>query len=712
MELTHRMRRMLDLLLHSDADDITVAEIARRIQVSSRTVHRELDALEGYLHRKGARLLRKAGSGLRLEADEERLLRLKRELDAPEEAEFSAEERQLHLLARLLGSAEPIKLFGLASEMKVTVPTVSADLDDLEAWIAANRLELVRRRGYGIELAGAETARRDAVRALQRLRLDDLALLSLDEERLRHPIDESIADLSGTSRMPEIEDVLWRWEEEQDDHPLSEQAYTDLLVRLAIAAERIGRGHVAPLSELEELRGYYRRPAPETERLCDLLQEETGLTYGESERHYAQLLLERAARRSAGPLPAEDLELATIVRQLIRRMDEIGGGDYESDRSLRDGLYAHLKAALERIAAGQRIRNPLLEAVRKDYAELFAQVRAASDAALRNWTVPEEEIAFLVMHFGASLERRQQLSQPLRAIIVCTSGIGSSRMLATRLGKEFPQLDLVQQASWYEASRIPPSAYDIIISTVDLPIAASRYIKLSPLLDSGEAQRLREFIRSRPREKESGEPALQDGAETGPFDATLAAPQPQPADGPADGRGPEQSLLSVSRAAAECARLLEDFRVLQLRTASASLRPMLLEACRRPELAASVRDAEEVVDRLIEREAHGTQMLPGTDLALFHTRSGNVSRPLLALFELEQPLRLDPDPDAPALRRFLLMLAPLALARESLEVLSEISASLLDSEMIEVLAAGRENRIRADLAVHLKAYLNHKLERE
>ncbi|QJC51453.1 transcription antiterminator [Paenibacillus albicereus] len=708
MELTHRMRRMLDLLLQPDAGDITVAEIARRIQVSSRTVHRELDALEGYLHRQGVRLQRKAGSGLRLDVDEERLRRLKRELAAPEGAEFSPEERQLHLLARLLGSEEPIKLFGLASEMKVTVTTVSADLDDLEAWIAGNRLELVRRRGYGIELSGSEIARRDAIRALQRLRLDDLALLSLAEERPRHPIDELISALSGSPRMPAIEEVLWRWEEEQDDHPLREQAYTDLLVRLAIAAERIGRGHPASLEELEERRGYYRRPASESERLCDLLQKETGLPYGEAERHYTQHLLELAARRSADSLPAEDLELAAIVRQLIRRMEEVGGADYASDRSLRDGLYAHLQAALERLAAGQRIRNPLLEAVRKDYADLFAQVREASEAALRDWSVPEEEIAFLVMHFGASLERRRQLRQPLRAIIVCTSGIGSSRMLATRLAKEFPQLDLVQQASWYEASRIPAAAYDIIISTVDLPIAPSRYIKLSPLLDAGEAQRLREFILARPDGGDEAD-AQPQGAAPGPLDETLSGPSPPP---PSERNGPEAAMHSVSRAAAQCARLLEEFRVLRLKAADGALRPLLMEACGRPELAAAVRDAAAIVDRLIEREAHGTQLLPGTDLALFHTRSGEVSRPVLALFELEHPLRLDPDPGAPALRRFLLMLAPLVLARESLEVLSEVSASLLDSGMIEVLASGREERIRADLAVHLKAYLNHKLDRE
>ncbi|UUZ81840.1 PRD domain-containing protein [Paenibacillus sp. P26] len=156
------------------------------------------------------------------------------------------------------------------------------------------------------------------------------------------------------------------------------------------------------------------------------------------------------------------------------------GVDFSEDRSLRDGLFDHMKAAVQRLNDGLRIRNPLLEQIHRDYSGLFGVVREAADAALPELEVPDEEVGFLVMHFGASLERLKRLRRHVRAVVVCTSGIGSSKMLQIRLQKESPQVEIVDRASWYEASRIPEDNYDFIISTIDLPLEPSQYMKVSP----------------------------------------------------------------------------------------------------------------------------------------------------------------------------------------------------------------------------------------
>ena len=70
------------------------------------------------------------------------------------------------------------------------------------------------------------------------------------------------------------------------------------------------------------------------------------------------------------------------------------------------------------------------------------------------------------MHFGASIERLRALKREIRAIIVCTSGIGSSRMLSSRLSKEIPEIRIMDSVSWYEAARMPTDQYDLVLSTV------------------------------------------------------------------------------------------------------------------------------------------------------------------------------------------------------------------------------------------------------
>ncbi|MGU3470695.1 BglG family transcription antiterminator [Paenibacillus sp. D51F] len=729
MELTYRMRQILDSLLRPPYE-ITVAEIARTIRVSARTVHRELDAVESFLHRSGIMLRRKAGSGLSVEGDPERLEALRAQVLIPEEAEYSSDERQVYLLCRLLASKEPVKLFSLASEMKVTVPTVGADLDDLSEWTGKQGLLLIRRRGYGVEITGSEPLLREAVRAVVRLRLDDLRLIAGSDDQPIHPVDAMIAGMAGADRIGLVEEALWKWEESSQRETLSEESYTDLLVRLSIGAVRIQAGMTVSEGDIDRL-AYARKSAAAGHAagepggsesgsaviLCRMLGEALGIGYSGAEAAYAAELLRRAASHSSGSLAADDLELAGKVRSFIRRMSELDGTDYSADRSLRDGLFAHLKAALERLGAGQRIRNPLLEAIRKEYPELYRQVRQAADSALPGFTVPDEEIAFLVMHFGASRERLRQVSQVMRAIVVCTSGIGSSKMIAVRLRKEFPQLHIVDQASWYEAARIPRSDYDLIISTVDLPLPDDHYLKLSPLLTPPEADRLREFIQSKSWQGEGLRP--KPAGDTAVAAAELIKEWESPEAGTISNDAVKLSeaavltgLEQLGAATKQSIELLNAFKVLQLSVdGRPSLEKWLSAACGHAALEDTVKDVHAVVDLLLRREENGTQLIPGTELALFHTRTDAVLKPSLLLFEMESALRLD-GAEGLRLARFLLMLAPRQLSRESLEVLSEVSVTLLDDEMIQALAEGREGRIRELIASHLRGYLKTKLESE
>lgn len=722
MELTHRMRQILVLLLRSPFET-TVAEIARSIRVSPRTVHRELDAVESYLHRQGITLHRKAGSGLSVEGKLEEIEEIRTELLIPADVEYSPDERQIYLLSRLLASREPVKLFSLAHEMKVTVPTVGADLDDLTDWIGKQGLLLIRRRGYGVDITGTEPLTREAIRNLVHFRLDDLSLIAGADRRPLHPVDARIAAMAGVDFITVIEEILWKWEEHHQEVSFSEEAYTDLLIRLSIAAARIRSGSEVSEAESDRLANLRRfdRSGGDHESnvkqesvtaLCERLSDALNLNYSTAEVRYTAELLERAYAYSNEAIPADDLELAGTVRSLIRKMGELDATDYTSDRSLRDGLFVHLKAAVERIITGQRIRNPLLETIRKDYAELFGLVRQAADAVFPSIDIPDEEIAFLVMHFGASRERTGQIHENLRVVVVCTSGIGSSQMLAARLRKEFPQLTIVAQASWYEVTRIPRHDYDLIISTVDLPLPEELYLKLSPLLTPVEADQLRDFIRRRDLSP-APDIFITDKKQLPGLEDFNPKEEGEPA-GHSEAAGilHMEDLRSLNRAVQQSIELLESFRVLPLRVEGLpGLEGLLQAACTHPQLSSVISDPDTTAMLLMEREQNGTQLIPGTELALFHTRTGAVKKPALMLFELNDKVKMD-DAGTIDLSRFLLMLAPRQLSRESLEVLSEISATLLDSDMIEALAEGREQRIRELMSIHLRAYLENKLERE
>ncbi|MFD2662737.1 BglG family transcription antiterminator [Paenibacillus thailandensis] len=684
--MSSRARQILELLLQSERA-LTAAEIATAIGVSSRTVHRELDAVSELLEAQEIRLIKKSGTGIRLEGTDVKLEELRGKVFVSEDIEFTPDERQLYTLCLLLESEEPVKLFTLAINVKVTVPTVAGDLDELAGWVRRFGLSLIRKRGYGVELSGPEERLREAIRQLIKLRLDDDQLTVSRFEQPLHRLDRKLFEMAGKAEMADVETALWTWEEHWAGR-LSEQSYTDLLIRLSIAVRRIKSGkRIGEGTEPED--------APSAQwdaalRLTEQLSERTGVPFNPGEAGYIMRLLEKRLLEDEAILPSDDLALAEAVRSLIGQVEQALGTELGEDRSLRDGLFSHLKISLQRLRDNQRIRNPLLAQIRKDYGSLFRVVRDAADSAFAGLQVPDEEIGFLVMHFGASLERMKQQIRHVRAILVCTSGIGSSKLLQIRLQKEMPQVEIVDRASWYEASRIPKDSYDLIISTIDLPIDPAQYIKVSPLLMPADTERLRSFIR----------------------DGMPSRRQRLRADGKGEGTNEYNKLLSLKVSLNEILRIAEQFKVVKLRGEADGLPAVLGQACRHEEEAGVLDGGFLLVrDLLIERERHGSQIIPDTDLALFHTRSENVVRPSLTLYRLETPVVMGTDPPT-RLSQFLLMLAPRKLGKEALEVLSEISAMLLDPKMIDTLENGDEKAIQNLLIHHLKIFFRTKMESE
>ncbi|MNC21055.1 Transcriptional regulator MtlR [compost metagenome] len=382
-----------------------------------------------------------------------------------------------------------------------------------------------------------------------------------------------------------------------------------------------------------------------------------------------------------------DIELMEIVYRLTESVAKRTGLPFQRDRSLREGLLEHMDPALKRIREGTRIRNPLLGPIRKDYDYLFTIVRAAAQDIGLELTIPDEEVGFLVMHFGASMERLNQLKRSVRAILVCASGLSSSRLLATRLAKEMPQIEVLGNISWYEAARLPGTDYDLIISTIDLPIGKERYIKISPLLTGEEIEKLLSYIQN--ITLKNREPA-----------------SPGESDQPVREEAALDRLKSYKGILDEVVSLLERFRFHPLDNTGLSLSRTLAGMLELLNGSGVVGDADILLERLLERERMASQVIPDTGLALFHTRSSHVHMSSLTLYRLSQPVLLEGGTEV---RVILLMLAPRRLSKESLEVLSEISALLLNSELVKLLEERTEPEIRRYLSSELLHFFENKM---
>jgi mannitol operon transcriptional antiterminator len=676
MSLSYRHRQILELLLRVP-DDITAGEIAAEINVSTRTIHRELSELETLLADSGLILQKKSGKGIQLQGKPEDLELFRRKLQDETYTEYSAQERKLFILCTLIEEEEPVKLFTLSHELQVSIPTITHDLDELEEWLQKTGVTLVRKRGYGVELRGEEPNKRRLIAWLARNYLDVSDLFGRTEHS-SSALLRKLLELIGKVYFAKVEAALWQ-AEEKGLHELTENEYTSLLIDISISIARIKQGKQIELQANQE-------SVPHSTLLRSLIEQLSSaipMEFSTAEADYiAELLKKKQDVHPNQLLPLEELNYRESTGKLIRKMEEAYGIPFSEDRSLREGLLSHLDSALGRLRAGAQIRNPLLAQIKKDYEPLFQAIRAAVDETIIEIAVPDEEIGFLVMHFGASIERQKQFSRDVKAILVCTSGIGTSKMLAVRLTKEFPQIEILGLASWFEAARIPESDYDLIISTVELPLDKGQYIKLSPLLPKEEAEQLRSFIQTVTLKKGRGDKKIDEGVVLSSTDR----------------------LHRIRQYVNDIVWLIDHFYVHTLERSFGSLYDALQVICHSAKQEGFIDEVEPIVQLLMEREKQSSQIIPDTGVALFHIRSELVRIPSFTLYRLHEDLPLDTERPS-GVREVLLMLGPLQLSKESLEVLSEISSYLLLPEMIDLLKNGSQQDIRQLLARELTTFL-------
>jgi mannitol operon transcriptional antiterminator len=690
MNISNRQRQMLELLINRK-DEITAGEMAAGIKVSTRTIHRELLELENILASYGVILRKKSGIGVHMQASPQQLEVLKQKLLHIETMDYTSDERKILLLCFLLEADEPLKLFALAHDLYITVPTVSHDLDELEAWIAKSGLQLIRRRGFGVLLGGSEADKRNMICQLVQMHVDDSDLFGHVGDQPYHPVTAHLLAMVGKDNWMQVEQVLWHLEE-QWLNGQSESDYNDLLIRLSVAIMRIRQGRWIEYNPDIPSFGETVTSSEQAitkNSMVQQISESLGLALPPTEAAYIAELLEDNNEVDVNELlPHDDLGLIEMVGRMIHYVEDRIGVPISEDRSLREGLFHHIKPALQRLAEGVHIRNPLLHQIRKDYELLFDFVRQGVDEIISHMSVPDEEIGYLVMHFGASLERVKQFPRVVRAIVVCTSGIGSSKLLAIRLGKELPQIKIIEFVSWYEAARIPEDEYDLIISTVDLPLDVNQYIKLSPLMTKEETEKLRHFVQDITLKR-----------------STPARPETSNGDHSLERLRSLKGFLDVT------VSLMDRFEVNHIDSTSngSDLQKTLHQVCETLSKNGFIKQISPVVEQLLEREQHGSQVIPDTHLALFHTRSEQIPMPLIALFKLNEPLILD-EGYATEVRQLLIMLGPRELSKENLEVLSEISALLLIPEMIRLFEQGTKAEIKQFIASELAEIFENKIE--
>lgn len=703
MYISARERQILGLLLHEREHTLTVKEMADRLGVSSRTIHRDLHGLESLLKKFHLSLRKQTGKGVSVQGSTEAKEALKTAVMNSDLSEITADERRTLILCELLEVSEPIKLISLADDLDVTVATISHDLDGLESWLESFDLKLIRKRSYGIEIIGSEKARRRAMSALIEENLDVREFVSLLKENLQKRskslsdvISKRLLGMVNRERLSLVEqtvgDIL-----HDLPYSIADSAFIGLIVHLALAVERIKQGEKIDFDPryLEQLKA---TPEYKTaKRIAGRLEESFETTIPDEEIGYITVHLRGAKRRYEKGVLFEELnsDLASKVKSLIREVDHVLGSELIREHSLFKGLMAHLESAIYRIKQHLKIYNPLLDQIRSDYSDLFQVIKQAANKVFAPLAIPDEEVGFLVLHFGSALEQRSK-RRSFKAVIICSSGIGSSKMLASRLQKEIPEIKEFQNASLFELNQLNLKDYDFILSTIPLPLKEEDYIIVNPLLTEREIENIRDAIQQEEREIRE--------------ESTVT---PLPEQSTRYNGDAQRSIIyfeKIKQLSNLMITILENHHFVKLDDCQ-TIESALSQVARSLKEKGIVSDSALIVEQLLARQRLGGLGIPGTNLALYHCRSKAVLKPSFSIYSLAQPLAIPAmDNSDMQAKNLLLQLAPEESPDFVLDLLSTISSLIVDSEeSIVVFESENPSWIVSFLSEHLEQYFSQNL---
>ncbi|MCY9422393.1 BglG family transcription antiterminator, partial [Bacillus paralicheniformis] len=488
-----RQKDILNLLLSEPEDYLVVQDFADRVKCSEKTIRNDLKTIEDYLNQHSdAQLIRKPGLGVYLNIEDHERVRLSRQLYTEHHAaqQQSDEERMLQIAYQLLMNPKPVSAKEMAAEHFLNKSSIKRDLNQIEVWLQRFGLTLVSKQRLGLKIEGSEKNKRKALARISEL-IDNPEFTSrfIKSQFLSHEVEFVKSEIRSL----------------QKRHSLyfTDETFENLLLHTLLMIRRIKMKQPITISP-EEIDAVKKKKEFQWTFAClKRLEAVFAIRFPEEEAVYLTLhILGGKVRYPFGKEGENGLEnplLPKVVEYLIRRVSELKMMDFREDRVLINGLKIHLNTVLNRLSYDLSVSNPMLNDIKKMYPYLFHTVIDVLEDINQTFSlsIPEEEAAYLTLHFQAAIERFSYgKDKHKKAIIVCHMGIGMSQLLRTKIERKFYQIavmDCIAKADLADYTARHEDI-DLVISTVSLEDLSIPHIVISPLLESADEKKLSAFM--------------------------------------------------------------------------------------------------------------------------------------------------------------------------------------------------------------------------
>lgn len=489
--MNQRHKEIIIGLIHNP---MSIKEVSKRASVTERTIRNDIRDINVNLENYGASLVKNSKNEIEINVlDSERFEEFEKDYLFNFDFNFSEPKyRLIYIGLRFLFTENYLKLEDLMEEMYISRSTIKNDMKDVRDYLKEYSIDFVTKPHYGLRVVGNERDIRNAISTL--INSVNEGLAGNKNHELSYLFDKEVLD--------DIYDILVQ-KINKSSIKLSDIALNNLVLHIAIAIKRIQINQYFESSidlDLESNKEYVL-----AKEIISTIERKYDITFPNAEITYITMHLmgTKLIVKQDGDviLSQEEEELFEIARRIINTVGDKLQYNLRDDQELLTSIVMHLKPAIYRYHNNMNIRNPLLDSIKTNYSDVFDAALLASEILVEKLGINfnEDELGYIAIHLGTAIERVKLEKTPLKTLVVCTTGVGSSKLLKYKLNSKFGEfLDIIDTTEMYNVENYLDKNLELIITTVPFNNKMNiPQIFISDILGDLNFEEIKDFIESK-----------------------------------------------------------------------------------------------------------------------------------------------------------------------------------------------------------------------
>lgn len=446
-----RLKQIFDYLT-LDYDYHTSKEIGEVMELSSKTIRKEINSLNAAINDKGAIIESKPGKGFIFKIKNKDKFKSFLKNDWYKYAYYQEEDgdknlRYVNILRMFLFSNSYIKQYELAEVFHISESQINKDLPYVREILENYDLDLISKPYYGMKVEASEKNIRLAIKNEIG---EDPILFDDDENRdlfrqIQRIIDE--IDFGKDYYMPYVN-------------------FKNLVIHIYISILRIKQGKYIHFSKDLENNIVDNNEFRIANKIAVELEEKLGIEIPSQELAYITMhLIAKNTIRDQEKISTEILELS---QGIIDEIYKVSKYDFRANIDFYFALAIHIGPLINRIKYGFNMKNPILDDIKDNKIPyLLATIGANVINEKYSCKLSEDEIGYIALHVMAAMNNNS-LNQK-KILIICGSGNSSAQIMKAQLNRKFKEnIDSIDTTDLRSLENINMKNYDLIISSVDL----------------------------------------------------------------------------------------------------------------------------------------------------------------------------------------------------------------------------------------------------